>query len=158
MVGYHHLNVLFKQRICPRLLMLLLEKYSEYNNILFLFNLLILINYCALYYYHNKHFWTQIVLLFNVICCLYAILEFLSKKPGAHSGSHRFPMFCYSFRVEWHVSWKQCATEFEKRFYTFIVSLVWWVYLKCQPNQQQRVYKPCSIKETAHTMGPSEVI
>ncbi len=26
------------------------------------------------------------------------------------------------------------------------------------PNQQQHVYKPCGIKETARTMGPSEVV
>ncbi len=26
---------------------------------------------------------------------------------------------------------------------------------KCQPNQQQRIYKPYGIKETARTMGPS---
>ncbi len=24
--------------------------------------------------------------------------------------------FCYSFRVEWHVCWKRCATDFEVRF------------------------------------------
>ncbi len=29
---------------------------------------------------------------------------------------------------------------------------------KCQSNQQQRVYKPRGIKETARTMGSSEVI
>ncbi len=38
------------------------------------------------------------------------------------------------------------------------VSLVWWVCQKCQPNQQQHVYKPRGIKETARTMGPSEVV
>ncbi len=37
-------------------------------------------------------------------------------------------------------------------------SLVWWVCQKCKPNQQQHVYKPHGIKETARTMGPSEVI
>ncbi len=26
-------------------------------------------------------------------------------------------------------------------------SLVWWVCQKCQPNQQQRVYKPHGIKK-----------
>ncbi len=40
--------------------------------------------------------------------------------------------------------------------YTF--SLVWWVCQKCQSNQQQHVYKPRCIKETARTMDPSEVI
>ncbi len=31
-------------------------------------------------------------------------------------------------------------------------SLVWWVCQKCQPNQQQHVYKPGCIKETACTI------
>ncbi len=39
-----------------------------------------------------------------------------------------------------------------------VFSLVWWACQKCQPNQQQRVYKPRGIKETARTVGPSEVI
>ncbi len=38
----------------------------------------------------------------------------------------------------------------------YIFSLVWWVCQKCQANQQQHVYKPRGIKETARTMGPSE--
>jgi len=29
---------------------------------------------------------------------------------------------------------------------------------KCQPNQQQHVYKPRGIKETARTMGSSKVV
>ncbi len=47
---------------------------------------------------------------------------------------------------------QRCATGFE------MFSLVWWVCQKCQPNQQQHVYKPRGIKETARTMGPSEVV
>ncbi len=60
--------------------------------------------------------------------------------------------FCYGFRVEQHVSWKRCATGFEIRF------LLFGGCQKCQPNQQQHVYKPRGIKETARTMGPSEVV
>ncbi len=37
------------------------------------------------------------------------------------------------------------------------ISLFGWVCQKCQPNQQQRVYKPAVLK-TARTMGPSEII
>ncbi len=61
------------------------------------------------------------------------------------------PNVLLCFRVERHVSWKRvqrCAT----------FSLVWWVCQKCQPNQQQHVYKPSSFKDTARTMSPSEVI
>ncbi len=94
------------------------------------------------------------------------------NRPGARSGSHclceycfsfcfsvstvsgsHFPTFCYGFRVERQVFWKRCATGFEISFLLFGGCVK-----KCQPNQQQRVYKPCSIKETARTMGPSEVI
>ncbi len=34
-------------------------------------------------------------------------------------------------------------------------SLVWWL---CQKCQQRHGYKPCGIKKTARTMGPSKVI
>ncbi len=37
-------------------------------------------------------------------------------------------------------------------------SLVWWLRHKCQPNQEQHAYKPRGIKETACTMGSSEVV
>ncbi len=67
--------------------------------------------------------------------------------PGARSYSHRCPMFCYGFRVERHVSWKRCAMVCNGVWDTF--SLVWWVCQKCQPNQQQRVYEPRGIKDTA---------
>ncbi len=36
-------------------------------------------------------------------------------------------------------------------------SLVWWVCKKCQPNQQQHVYKPHGIKENARTMFYSNI-
>ncbi len=71
-------------------------------------------------------------------------------SPG--SSSHRCPTFCHGFRVERNVSWKRCTTGLE------MFSLVWWVCQKCQPNQQQHVYKPRGIKETARTMSPSEVV
>ncbi len=29
-------------------------------------------------------------------------------------------------------------------------SLVWWVFQKCQPNQQQHVYKPRGVKGIVH--------
>ncbi len=86
---------------------------------------------------HTGHF-LQDVSLPGFLYCL--------KYSGASSSSH-------GFRVERNVSWKRCATGFGDTF-----SLVWWVCQKCQPNQQQRVYKPHGIKETARTMGPSEVI
>ncbi len=66
------------------------------------------------------------------------------------------PTFCYGFQVERHVSWKRCAMVCNRVLDTF--SLVWWVCQKCQPNQQQNVYKPRGIKETARTMDPSKVI
>ncbi len=43
-------------------------------------------------------------------------------------------------------------------YVTEMFSLVWWVYQKCQPNQQQHVYKPRGIKDTARTIGPREVV
>ncbi len=75
--------------------------------------------------------------------------------PGPRSSSHRCTTFCYGFRVERHVYWKQCATVCNGVWDTY---LVWWVCQKCQPNQQQHVYKPRGITETARTMGPSEVV
>ncbi len=69
-------------------------------------------------------------------------IQYIST-PGPHSSSHRCPTFCYGFRVERHVSWKRCATGFEIRFLLFG---------GCQPNQQQHVYKPRGIKETARTL------
>ncbi len=74
-------------------------------------------------------------------------------RPGARSSSHRCPTFCFGFRVERHVSWKRCLTVCNGVWDTF--SLVWWV---CQKCQQQHVYKPRGIKETARSMGSSEVI
>ncbi len=79
-----------------------------------------------------------------------------SKWTGARSASHRCQKFCYGFRVERHVSWKRCATVCNRVWDMF--SLVWWVCQKCQPNQQQRVKKPRRFKETARTMGPTELI
>ncbi len=72
------------------------------------------------------------------------------RWPGASSSSHRCPTICYGFRGERHVSWKRFATVCNRVWDIF--SLVWWLCQKCQPNQQQRVYKPCGIKETARTM------
>ncbi len=54
--------------------------------------------------------------------------------------------------------WTTCFLETVCKGVWDTFSLVWWLYQKCQPNQQQHVYKPRGIKETARTMGPSEVI
>ncbi len=40
----------------------------------------------------------------------------------------------------------------------YVFSCLVGVVKKCQPNQQRHVYKPRGIKETARTMGPSEVV
>ncbi len=78
--------------------------------------------------------------------------DHVTLKSGARSGSHRCTTFCYGFRVEQHASWKQCAMGFEIRF------LLFGGCVKNAPNQQQRVNKPCGIKETDRTMGSNEVI
>ncbi len=56
------------------------------------------------------------------------------------------------------LGWTTCFLETVCNGIWDTFSLVWWVCQKCQPNQQQRVYKPSGIKETARTMGPSEVV
>ncbi len=54
--------------------------------------------------------------------------------------------------------WTTCFLETVYNGVWDTFSLVWWVCHKYQPNQQQHVYKPRCIKETAHTMSPSEVV
>ncbi len=63
------------------------------------------------------------------------------------SGAHSGPTFCYGFRVERRVSWKRYATGFEIVFSCLVgVS-------EMSANQQQHVYKPHGLKETAHNVS-----
>ncbi len=71
-------------------------------------------------------------------------------RPGARSGSHR-PNILLRF-----LGWTTCFLETVCNGVWDTFSLVWWVCQKCQPNQQQHVYKPHGIKETARTMGPCD--
>ncbi len=68
------------------------------------------------------------------------------------SSSHRCQTFCYCFRVERYVSWKRCTTGFEIRF------LLFGGCVKNVSPISSNVFKPHGIKETARTVGPSEVI
>ncbi len=62
----------------------------------------------------------------------------------AHTSAQRFAMVS---GVERHVSWQRCC----KQGLRYVFSCLVGVCQKCQPNQQQHVYKPRGIKETART-------
>ncbi len=49
----------------------------------------------------------------------------------------------------WFPGWTICFLETVCNGVWDTFSLVWWVCQKCQPNQQQSVYKPRGIKEIA---------
>ncbi len=46
--------------------------------------------------------------------------------------------------------WATCFLETVCNRVWDTFSLVWWVCQKCQPNQQQHLYKPRGIKESSH--------